>query len=99
MLKAESAFGALLLDVVKSEGEGWKEWKRRLRKDPRWENCDLLDRANKERLFNDHLKVCPHSAPSQWHHVSFVEVASFCSDVQLMDTRNLQVFPFPFFAT
>lgn len=34
----------------------WREAKRQLRKDHRWELAESLDREEKERLFNEHIE-------------------------------------------
>lgn len=34
----------------------WRETKRQLRKDHRWDLADTLDREEKERLFNEHIE-------------------------------------------
>lgn len=34
----------------------WREAKRQLRKDHRWELAELLDREEKEKLFNEHIE-------------------------------------------
>ncbi|VDP00614.1 unnamed protein product [Soboliphyme baturini] len=41
---------------VRSADQSWRDCKRQLRKDHRWESADLLDRDQKERLFNDHIR-------------------------------------------
>lgn len=48
-------FTALLADLVRNSDNGWKEVKKQLKKDHRWELVDNLDREEKERLFNDHI--------------------------------------------
>lgn len=47
-------FTALLADLVRSELP-WKEVKRQLKKDHRWELVECLDRDDRERIFNDHI--------------------------------------------
>jgi transcription elongation regulator 1 len=48
-------FTALLADLVRNADLSWKEVKKQLKKDHRWELCDNLDRDDRERLFNDHI--------------------------------------------
>lgn len=48
-------FTALLADLVRNSDLGWKEVKKQLKKDLRWELVENLDREEKERLFNDHI--------------------------------------------
>lgn len=48
-------FTALLADLVRNSNLNWKEVKKQLKKDHRWELVENLDREEKERLFNDHI--------------------------------------------
>lgn len=48
-------FTALLADLVRNSDVTWKEVKKQLKKDHRWELVDSLAREEKERLFNDHI--------------------------------------------
>lgn len=48
-------FSALLADLVRNADLAWKEAKKLLRKDHRWELVEQLDRDVRERLFNDHI--------------------------------------------
>ncbi len=48
-------FSALLADLVRNADLAWKEVKKSLRKDHRWELVEQLDRDVRERLFNDHI--------------------------------------------
>jgi transcription elongation regulator 1 len=48
-------FKALLTDMVRTADAEWKETKKTLRKDPRWEQD--IDRDEKERLFEEHLDL------------------------------------------
>lgn len=48
-------FNALLADLVRNADLTWKEVKKQLKKDHRWELVESLDREEKERLFNDHI--------------------------------------------
>lgn len=48
-------FTALLADLVRNSDLSWKEVKKQLKKDHRWELVENLDREEKERLFNDHI--------------------------------------------
>lgn len=49
-------FSALLTDLVRNADLTWKEVKRQLRKDHRWELIDSLERDERERLFNEHIQ-------------------------------------------
>lgn len=48
-------FSALLADLVRNAELTWKEVKKQLRKDHRWELVENLDREDREQLFNNHI--------------------------------------------
>ncbi|XP_026470923.1 LOW QUALITY PROTEIN: transcription elongation regulator 1-like [Ctenocephalides felis] len=54
--EAVQHFTALLSDLVRTGEPTWREAKRLLRKDHRWDLADLLDREEKERLFDTHME-------------------------------------------
>ncbi|XP_011304285.1 transcription elongation regulator 1 isoform X2 [Fopius arisanus] len=54
--EAVQHFSALLADLVRNGDLAWREAKRQLRKDHRWELAESLDREEKERLFNEHIE-------------------------------------------
>ncbi|KAJ8921975.1 hypothetical protein NQ315_008612 [Exocentrus adspersus] len=49
-------FNALLSDLVRNSDLSWREVKRILRKDHRWDLADTLSREDKEKLFNEHIE-------------------------------------------
>ncbi|CAJ0950776.1 unnamed protein product, partial [Mesorhabditis belari] len=53
----EQTFKALCNDLIKSADMSWHDGKRVLRKDNRYEECDLLDKSDKEKLYGEHLKT------------------------------------------
>jgi len=53
--EASDHFNALLADMVKDVEISWKDARKRLRKDHRYELADMLERKDKERLFYDHI--------------------------------------------
>lgn len=53
--EAMKAFTALLADLVRNPDLTWKEVKKQLRKDSRWEAVEELERDDRERIFNDHI--------------------------------------------
>ncbi|XP_002156237.3 transcription elongation regulator 1 isoform X1 [Hydra vulgaris] len=53
--KAMQHFKALLADMVRDTHYSWKETRRSLRRDPRWAALDILDKSEKEGLFNEHV--------------------------------------------
>ncbi|XP_077401864.1 transcription elongation regulator 1 isoform X2 [Vanacampus margaritifer] len=50
-------FKALMSDMVRSSDASWSDTRRNLRKDHRWESSSLLEREEKEKLFNDHVEA------------------------------------------
>ncbi|XP_005996147.1 transcription elongation regulator 1 isoform X1 [Latimeria chalumnae] len=50
-------FKALLSDMVRSSDVSWSDTRRTLRKDHRWESASLLEREEKEKLFNEHIQA------------------------------------------
>ncbi|XP_076877851.1 transcription elongation regulator 1a isoform X5 [Brachyhypopomus gauderio] len=55
--EAVQHFKALMSDMVRSSDANWSETRRSLRKDHRWETSSLLEREEKERLFNEHIEA------------------------------------------
>ncbi|XP_029924126.1 transcription elongation regulator 1 isoform X1 [Myripristis murdjan] len=50
-------FRALMSDMVRSSDATWSDTRRNLRKDHRWESASLLEREEKEKLFNEHIEA------------------------------------------
>ena len=42
---------------VRSSDAAWSDTRRNLRKDHRWESASLLEREEKEKLFNEHVEA------------------------------------------
>ncbi|XP_028391047.1 transcription elongation regulator 1-like isoform X2 [Dendronephthya gigantea] len=53
--KATQHFQALMSDMVRNADANWKETKRSLRKDHRWQMLESLSKEEKEKLFNNHI--------------------------------------------
>lgn len=53
--EAVRQFAALLTDLVRKSDLSWKEAKKMLKKDGRWEIVESLDRETRDRLFADHI--------------------------------------------
>jgi len=53
--EAVEHFNALLTDLVRNADVSWREAKKVLKKDHRWDSLDLLEREEREKLFNDHI--------------------------------------------
>ncbi|KAL7061486.1 hypothetical protein AAHC03_01861 [Spirometra sp. Aus1] len=53
---AESTYHSLLVDLIKDDSLSWKEGKKILRKDSRWESVgEILPRSEREKLFLAHI--------------------------------------------
>lgn len=50
-------FTALLADLVRNSDLSWKEAKKQLKKDHRWDILEDLDRDERERIFNEHIHM------------------------------------------
>ncbi|RWS06816.1 hypothetical protein B4U79_04823 [Dinothrombium tinctorium] len=48
-------FNALLTDLIRNADISWRDAKKMLKKDHRWDVADSLDRDEREKLFNDHI--------------------------------------------
>lgn len=54
--EAEANFNTLLTDVIKSEIMPWKDAKKLLRKNSRWDAiADVLSRSDREKLFDTYI--------------------------------------------
>jgi len=53
--EAVENFNAVLIDLVKNSDASWRETKKTLKKDHRWELIENLDRDEREKLFNEHI--------------------------------------------
>lgn len=53
--EAIQTFNALLADLVRNSEVAWRDTRKQLRKDHRWELTDTLDREEKEKLFESHI--------------------------------------------
>lgn len=53
--EAVEHFTAFLTDLVRNADVSWRDAKKLLKKDHRWEMASSLDRDEREKLFNDHI--------------------------------------------
>lgn len=49
-------FNALLADLVRTAESGWRDTRKQLRKDHRWDLTEQLDKEEKEKLFEAHIE-------------------------------------------
>jgi len=54
-MEAVNGFAALLTDLIRAPDFTWKEAKKILKKDSRWEAVSNLDKSERERLFDEHI--------------------------------------------
>lgn len=52
-----SSVFCLFIPQVRSSDATWSDTRRNLRKDHRWESASLLEREEKEKLFNEHVEA------------------------------------------
>lgn len=50
-------FTALLADLVRNSDYTWKEVKKQLKKDHRWQIAEELERDERERIYNEHINL------------------------------------------
>ncbi|XP_072301875.1 transcription elongation regulator 1 isoform X2 [Eucyclogobius newberryi] len=62
-------FKALMSDMVRSSDATWSDTRRNLRKDHRWECASLLEREEKEKLFNDHVEALAKKKKTQFRQL------------------------------
>ncbi|XP_072002240.1 transcription elongation regulator 1 isoform X1 [Engystomops pustulosus] len=62
-------FKALLSDMVRSSDVSWSDTRRTLRKDHRWESGSLLEREEKEKLFNEHIDALTKKKREQFRQL------------------------------
>ncbi|XP_067928748.1 transcription elongation regulator 1-like isoform X2 [Watersipora subatra] len=79
--EAQQQFKALLVDLVRNVDSSWRDTRKLLKKDARWDLCDLIDRDDKEKLYDDHLEVLTKRNKEMFH--SLLET---CSEVTLTST-------------
>jgi transcription elongation regulator 1 len=55
---------------VKQSDANWKDTRRSLRKDKRWEMADLLDKHQKERIFDEHIRTLERKRKDLFYQVN-----------------------------
>jgi len=84
--KAVQHFKALLADMVKDTQYSWKETRRTLRKDPRWAALDVLDKDNKETMFDEHITEITEKRKKSFRRL--LEEAGVSLDAYWRDVRR-----------
>ncbi|CAH0763000.1 unnamed protein product [Bemisia tabaci] len=84
--EAVQHFNALLADLVRNSELAWREAKRQLRKDHRWDLAELLSRDEKEKLFNEHIELLSKKKKEKFRQLldetSEVKLSSNWKDVK-----------------
>ncbi|KAI4873132.1 hypothetical protein NFI96_016446 [Prochilodus magdalenae] len=62
-------FKALMSDMVRSTDVSWSDTRRNLRKDHRWESASLLERHEKEKLFEQHVEALAKRKKEQFRQL------------------------------
>ncbi|KAG9265477.1 transcription elongation regulator 1-like [Astyanax mexicanus] len=62
-------FKALMSDMVRSTDASWSDARRNLRKDHRWESAALLERHEKEKLFEEHVEALTKRKKEQFRQL------------------------------
>lgn len=65
--EAADMFRALLSDMVRHADATWRDVKKALRRDARWQACEALSREEKSAIFDDHLKVLMTKSREMFH--------------------------------
>ncbi|KAH3791103.1 hypothetical protein DPMN_169314, partial [Dreissena polymorpha] len=65
--EAIQLFNALLVDLVRNSEALWRDTRKQLRKDHRWELASLLEREEKETLFEEHIKALAKKSKDMFH--------------------------------
>lgn len=54
---------------MRSSDATWSDTRRNLRKDHRWESASLLEREEKEKLFNEHIEALAKKKKEQFRQL------------------------------
>jgi len=65
--EAEQLFKALLADLVRNADSSWRDTRKQLRKDQRWDLAELLTREDKEKLFETHIEELGKKNKEMFH--------------------------------
>ena len=65
--EAIQVFNALLVDLVKTADSSWRDTRKMLRKDHRWDMAELLEREEKEKIFEEHKENLYKKSKEMFH--------------------------------
>lgn len=79
-------FSALLADLVRNADYTWKEVKKQLKKDHRWEIAEELERDEREKIFNEHINMLTKKKRDKFREmldeITSLELTSSWKDVK-----------------
>ena len=88
-VEAVNNFGALLTDLIKQSDYTWKEAKKILKKDARYEAAsDSLDKSERERLFDEHIDAL-HAKKKENYRKMLDECKDITLDSEFRDVKKL----------
>lgn len=67
--KVTQCIKRFLSSQVRSSDAAWSDTRRNLRKDHRWESASLLEREEKEKLFNEHVEALAKKKKEQFRQL------------------------------
>jgi transcription elongation regulator 1 len=67
--EAVECFKAMLVDLVKQTDGDWKETKKQLKRDSRYDFCKSLDKDEKEKLFDEHVQILRSKRKDQFYQL------------------------------
>lgn len=69
MFEYNFIFVNTIMHQVRSSDATWSDTRRNLRKDHRWESASLLEREEKEKLFNEHIEALAKKKKEQFRQL------------------------------
>jgi len=86
--EAVQTFKALLVDLVRSVDSTWHDSKKVVRKDPRYPDCELLERSEKQKLYEEHVKSLTKKNREMFHRL-LAETTEVTLTSQWKDIKKL----------
>jgi len=74
---------------VRNVDTSWRDTRKLLKKDARWDLCDLIERDDKEKLYDEHIEVLTKRNKEMFHSLldSCSEVAYYSAVVAAIASR------------
>jgi transcription elongation regulator 1 len=86
--EAVQTFKALLVDLVRTVDVSWHDTKKVLRKDQRWADCELLERSEKQKLHDEHIKSLAKKTKEMFHRL-LAETSAITLTSEWKDVKKL----------